>query len=658
MPIRQKKIIFMVVLLMATIAETSERRDYPIRPIVFTQVRISDNFWQPRMENNRKVTIPYIFRKCEETGRIDNFAVAGRLNPGKFRGIYFNDSDVFKIVEAASYSLSLSPDAKLEKYFDELIFKIAAAQENDGYLYTCRTIDPNNLPAHTGQKRWSNLVTSHELYNVGHMYEAGVAHYQATGKRSLLEVCIRNAELIDSVFGQGKRYDPPGHQEIEIGLVKLYRVTGREKYIQLAKFFLDQRGRANNRKLYGARFQDHKPVTEQTKALGHAVRACYMYSAMADAAALTDDVDYLRAIDTIWENVVSKKLYITGSVGSRHHHEAFGEDYELPNMTAYNETCAAIANAMWNLRMFLLHGDAKYIDILERTIYNGFLSGISLSGDEFFYPNPLASDGKYKFNKKTHATRKGWFACSCCPANIVRFIPSLPGYVYALFNDRVYINLFVGGSGTIKMQNNTVVIRQETLYPWDGDVKLSIEPTKRAEFAICIRIPGWARNKPVPSNLYRYLNSNSEKPILKVNGKSLSLNTEKGFAVIRRKWQKGDIINITFPMPVRSVLCNEKVTNNVGRVAIERGPIVYCAEGIDNGGRALNIVLPDDIEFTVEHNKELLGGVTVIRGKANTKKQKPFMAIPYYAWSHRGVGEMQVWLKRRQELDVKNQGFK
>ncbi|MDZ7333408.1 MAG: glycoside hydrolase family 127 protein, partial [candidate division KSB1 bacterium] len=413
--------LFVAMVLLFTACSKKPQKDYPIKPVPFTDVQVTDQFWQPRMETNRTVTIPYDFKKCEETGRIDNFAKAGGLMEGEFVGIRYNDSDVYKVIEGAAYSLRLYPDPQLEQYLDDLIAKIAAAQEDDGYLYTARTINPAKPPKNAGPERWSYLIHSHELYNVGHMYEAAVAYYQATGKRSLLDVAIKNANLIDSVFGPGKKHDPPGHQEIEIGLTKLYRVTGDERYLKLAKFFLDQRGRYIGRKPYdeyiSAEYtQDHKPVIEQDEAVGHAVRAGYMYSGMADVAALTGDQDYIKAIDRIWENVVSKKLYITGGIGARSEGEAFGDNYELPNLEAYNETCAAIANMFWNHRLFLLHGDAKYIDVLERTLYNGFLSGVGLDGNEFFYPNPLESDGRHN--------RSPWFDCACCPVNVVLFLPS------------------------------------------------------------------------------------------------------------------------------------------------------------------------------------------------------------------------------------------
>ena len=646
---RKDSLIGVVVLAVLGAAIGSEaKKDYPVQPVPFTDVQITDEFWSPRMETNRKVTIPYAFKKCEETGRIDNFAKAGGLMKGEFEGIYFNDSDVYKVIEGAGYSLKNRADPELEKYVDGVIEKIASAQWENGYLYTFYSV-PRRQP----EKRWTNMRDNHELYCAGHFFEAAVAYYQATGKRKILDVAIKLADYIDSVFGPTQKRDVPGHEEIEIGLVKLYGVTGDNKYLRLAKFFLDERGHAHGRKLQGEYSQDHKPVVEQSQPVGHAVRAGYLYSGMADVAALTGDTGYVNALDRIWENVVSKKLYLTGGIGARHGGESFGNDYELPNKTAYCETCAAIANAMWNHRMFLLTGVAKYIDVLERVIYNGFLSGISLKGDKFFYPNPLASDGKHQ--------RSPWFGCACCPTNIVRFIPSLPGYAYARQGDIVYVNLFIGGSAEIKMDRNTVQLKQETHYPWDGRVKITVEPKRSAKFAIYVRIPGWAQGQAVPSDLYQSLSGDYKMTVM-VNGESIAWNMEKGFARVSRTWKKGDIIELNLPMAIQVVVSNEEVEGNRGRIALERGPIVYCAEGVDNGGQVFNIVLSDDMLLEAEYRKDMLGGITVIRGKARglyvsedgksvETKEREFVAIPYYAWSHRGVGEMAVWLPRRVMLN-------
>ncbi len=626
--------------------QSDESQGPKLKAVPFADVVIADKFWAPQIKTNHKVTIPHCFKQCEETGRISNFEKAAGLLEGKFEGKYFNDSDVYKVIEGAAYSLKSHPDPELEKYVDRVIDKIAAAQWQDGYLYNFYS-----MPQHQSEKRWTNTRVMHELYCAGHFFEAAVAYHEATGKSKILDIAVRLADYIDSVFGPDKKRDIPGHEEIEIGLVKLYRATGGEKYLKLAKFFLDERGRAHARELYGTYCQDHKPVVEQDAAVGHAVRAGYLYCGMADVAALTGDKDYIKALDRIWQDVVSKKLYLTGGIGATGKGEAFGDDYYLPNATAYCETCAAIANALWNHRMFLLHGDAKYIDILERVLYNGFLSGVSLQGNEFFYRNPLASEGNYQ--------RSPWFGCACCPSNVVRFVPSIGRYVYAIQGDNIYVNLFVAGSSNLKLPKpeNTVKLRQLTNYPWDGQIRVTIEPQQPAEFAICLRIPAWAQNQPAPSDLYRYMNADDEKVSLKVNGKPLEPDMEKGFARIRRKWDKGNIIELGLPMPVRQVLCNEKVAANTGKVALQRGPIVYCAEGIDNGGQVRHIVLTDDAELKAQYRKDLLGGVAVIGGKtlgvqqsadgkSLIKDKVDFVAIPYYAWAHRGPGEMAVWLPR------------
>jgi len=630
------------------------KKDYAVKPVSFTQVQITDSFWLPRMETNRRVTIPYAFEKCEETGRIDNFEKAGELKPGEFEGIRYNDSDVYKIMEGAAYSLSLRYDPELEEYLDQLIEKIAAAQEKDGYLYTARTINPDNPPPGAGEKRWSNLGSSHELYNAGHMYEAAVAHYQATGKRNFLDIALKNADFISDTFGPDQKKGFPGHQEIEIGLVKLYRVTGEDKYLKLAKFFLDQRGRIEHPKkfpedspfsIYNQDWylQAHKPVVEQEEAIGHAVRGSYMYSAMADAAALTGDEEYIQAIDRIWDNVVSKKIYITGGIGGSRKGESFGDNYVLPNKTAYCETCAAIGNIFWNHRLFLLHGHAQYIDVMERTLYNGFLSGISLSGDKFFYPNPLESDGEYKFNQGS-ATRKEWFDCACCPGNIARFLPSFPGYVYSHTRDSIFVNLFVGDKSVFTMGKNKVRISQETHYPWEGNVKIFLEPENPEEFTVHVRIPGWARNEPIPSDLYSFADNSDKEPVLQVNGEITELILGKGYAKIRRKWQKGDVIELDLPMPVRIVTAHEKVKADRGKISFQRGPLVFCFEGVDNDGHVLDRAVNAEAPIRVEFKPDLLNGVHVIT--VQDQKGEPLKAVPYYAWSHRGVGEMAVWMEK------------
>jgi len=501
-----------------------------------------------------------------------------------------------------------------------------------------------------GPERWSNLYMSHELYNLGHFYEAASAHLQATGKKNLLQIALKSADLVCREFGPGKRRGVPGHQEIEIGLVKLYRLTGEEKYLRLAKFFLDERGKASGHKLYGEYSQDHLPVIEQTEAVGHAVRAAYMYSGMADVAALTGDQSYVLAIDRIWENVIGKKIYLTGGIGATGAWEGFGPDYALPNATAYAETCASIANVLWNYRMFLLHGDAKYIDILERTLYNALLSGIGLSGDKFFYPNPLASFGQHE--------RSPWFSCACCPSNISRFVPSIPGYVYASADDKVYVNLYVQGRGKIKIKSTELEIEQTTEYPWKSEVKIQIRPRRSAQFTLYVRIPGWAQNQPIPSDLYRYLDDLVEKPILKVNNEVVPLQLEKGYIPISRRWRKDDTVELNLPISVRRLNAREEVKDDLGRLAVERGPLVYCAEWPDNLGRVSHYVLEDSVPLSAEFRPDLLDGLLVIAGEATAfrykegkkvREKQKLQMIPYYAWAHRGKGEMEVWIARQPE---------
>jgi hypothetical protein len=636
--------------------------DYPIQGVPFNKVTISDHFWLPRIDTNRTVTIPSSFKKCEETGRVENFVLAAKKlrDPnfnGKFQTKYpFDDTDIYKIIEGASYSLSVHPDPQLEQYVDSLITIIGKAQEPDGYLYTARTIDPTHPHPWSGARRWiKESEGSHELYDSGHLFEAAAAYFQATGKRSFLNIALKNADLLCRVFGPGKRDDAPGHEIVEMGLVRLYRITGEKKYLDLAKFFIDSRGKKiDPSRTYS---QDQEPVIDQTEAVGHAVRAGYLYSGVADVAALTGDKAYLHAIDKIWNNMVSEKYYITGGVGAMPDGERFGDNYQLPNLTAYNETCAAIANVFWNYRMFLLHGDAKYIDVLERTLYNGLLSGVSLSGDKFFYANPLSCDGKYIFNQGS-LTRQPWFDCSCCPTNMCRFMPSLPGYIYAQNKDSLYVNLFVGSSTTLNFNGrNQVTVSQKTDYPWDGDDKISINPEKRSRFSVCVRIPGWVENHPVPSNLYTFETPDHHQFVIKVNGKVVPCNIKKGYAVIERTWVKNDLIELHLPMPVRRVIANAKVTNDKDKVVIERGPIVYCLEGIDNGGDVSNMELPGAAKLKATFYPDLLGGIEVITGegmvifpsvKSHIMKTKhAIKAIPYYSWSNRGINEMEVWISNK-----------
>jgi uncharacterized protein len=642
-------------------AAAAPAQDYPIRPVPFTEVTLTDSFWAPRLETNRTVSVPYALRMNEETGRVDNFRKAAHLMTGPTKGRRFNDSDVYKAMEAAAYTLRLHPDPALTKTLDDLVALIARAQEPDGYLYTTRTADPANPAAGAGPERWSNLRISHELYNVGHMYEAAVAHFQATGRRTFLDIAEKNAALLLRTFGTGpgQRRGFPGHQEIEIGLAKLYRATGRRAYLDLAKFFLDERGHYFGGQRHAPDdpfavydsdeyMQNHKPVLEQDQAVGHAVRAMYMYSGMADVAALGGYPGYVAAIDRLWLDVAGRKQYLTGGVGARGGSEAFGEAYELPNAEAYTETCAAIGNALWNYRLFLLHGDSKSMDVFERVLYNGLLSGVSLSGDRFFYQNPLESAGGYE--------RSPWFEVACCPPNMTRFLPSLPGYVYATKGDVVFVNLFIAGSGRVALPDRAVALTQATRYPWDGTVVLTVAPDRPGSFELAVRIPGWARGQAMPTDLYRFLDAPAGEPALKVNGQPVVLDVRDGYARIRRDWKTGDAVELVLPMPVRRVAAHDLVAGDAGRVALQRGPVVFAVEGVDNGGGVFDLVLPDGAPLAAEFRPDLLNGVVIIAGDAvavsktasgkAVEAAKPFQAVPYYSWANRGAGQMLVWLPR------------
>ncbi len=656
-----KKILFFWGISLLLVSCTSKKSepsatDYPIQPVEFTNVKLTDNFWLNRINTNRKVTIPFDFDKCDQTSRIANFAVAAGIAQGKFEGFRYNDSDVFKVMEGAAYSLHTYPDAELEQYLDSLINLIAHAQEPDGYLYTSRTINPALLPKGAGDTRWSNLKDSHELYNIGHMYEAAVAHFLATGKTNFLDVATKSADLICKTFGpaENQLHDVPGHQEIEIGLVKLYRVTHQEKYLAMAKYFLDQRGNSKNRTLYthgenGSNkdyTQDHIPVIEQKEAVGHAVRAAYMYSGMADVAALTGNQDYINALDHLWNNVVGKKMYITGGIGSTYDGEAFGENYELPNLTAYCETCAAIANMLWNQRMFLLHGDAKYMDVFERTLYNNFLAGVSVNGNQFFYPNPLESDGSHE--------RSPWFSCACCPTNVVRFLPSLPGYMVAHNNNNLYINLYASNKSTIPMPFGDLQLEQKANYPWSGEIEMLLTNIpKNSPMKLHLRIPGWARNQAVATDLYTFIETESQNISVKLNGEEISYTMNKGYAVIDRNWNPGDRIQLSLPMEIKRVLSSDSVENNRGKMAIQVGPLVYAAEGVDHNDKVVNLLLDKDISLAFETNNNWIDGMKTLVGKGLAvsknesgeilKSETDLTLIPYFAWDHRGPNEMLIW---------------
>lgn len=625
--------------------QSANKVQEPILQVPFTNVHFKDNFWAPRIETNRTVSIPSAFKECEKNGRFDNFALAGGLIKGEQKGDFsFDDTDPYKIIEGASYSLAVKYDKKLDAYLDSVINLIRAAQEPDGYLTTCVTNKCTRLSGWWGNARWER-INSHELYNCGHLYEAAVAHFQATGKRTLLDVALKNADLICTVFGpdKGQIHRPSGHPIVEMALAKLYKVTGKKKYLDLAKYFVEETGRGTDGHRLSEYSQDHKPILKQDEIVGHAVRAGYLYSGVADVAALTHDTAYFKALTRIWDNMAGKKLFITGGIGSRAQGEGFGPNYELNNHTAYAETCAAIANVYWNQRMFLATGDAKYIDVLERALYNGVISGVSLSGDKFFYDNPLESMGQHE--------RQAWFGCACCPGNITRFMASAPGYMYATQGADIIINLYVQSNGKVKTGSNTVQLAQTTRYPWNGDVKIKVTPEKAGNFSIKLRIPGWAKNEPVPTNLYTFADRQEGKYEIYVNGKLISVTESNGYADISRNWKKGDVIELKLPMPVRRIQANEKVKDDRGKLAIERGPIVYCLEGWDQGDKHIfNKYISEDAQFSIEYKKDLLNGVMILKGSAKEvslngeEKEVPVTAIPYSTWNNRGAGEMAVWI--------------
>lgn len=621
-----------------TPVEADYIRQYPIEPILFKDVEIVSDFWKTRLDAHYQTTIAHVLDRCEQTGRLKNFRIAAGMEEGKFEGSFFNDSDVYKILEGMAYSLRGPLSKEHRAFLEEFIEILGKAQMDDGYLYTFYQVRKEM------ERQWKDIDNMHELYCAGHMIEAGVAHYQATGRRDLLDLVIRFADKINQTFGPGRHNDPPGHQEIELALVKLYLVTGNENYLNLSKFFLAQRG--NNGNWY---HQDHIPLIKQREAVGHAVRAVYGYAAMADIAALMGDAAYAEAVDCLWDNVVGRKMAVSGGIGGGLW-EAFDKEYFLPNRTSYNETCGSIAMVLWNHRMFLRQGDAKYIDVMERALYNGVLTGVCLKGSSFYYPNPLESGG---------GLRHPWFDCACCPSNIARVIPSVSGFLYAQKGDTLYVNLFASSKMDADMQGMPVRVVQETRYPWAGRIKLRLEPARKAEFTVALRIPGWAQNRPVPSDLYYYLDRSNEPVSVRVNGQDVSVRPVKGFVNIRRDWTAGDTIEMDLPMPVRRLAANERVKDDLGRVALERGPIVYCVEGIDNSGvdNVANILIPDDASLSTDYKGDLLNGVTVISGdvklvsrpqssKETIVKPHRLTAVPYYARANRGSMPMAVWVLR------------
>jgi DUF1680 family protein len=646
--------------------------DYPITAVPLTSVHVTDQFWRPKLETNRTVSIPHIIEQNELTGRIDNFLKAAHKKDGAYQGQRYNDTDVYKVVEAASYSLAAHPDSALDRKIDDIIAIVGAAQEPDGYLYTPRTVDPKNPPPGIGPERWSQENTSHELYVAGHMYEAAVAHFQATGKRTFLTIAIKNADLVCTVFGPAGIHEAPGHEEIELALVKLYRATGDRKYLDESQFFLEERGTPHSVEHppfpQGDRFfmyndlayrQDKTPVIDETRAVGHAVRATYLFSGLTDIAEMLSNSAFGRAVDRLWDDVTSKRIYITGGLGAVGSTEAFGDDYVLPNRTAYTETCASIGGMLWYHRLFLRDGDAVHLDVFERTLYNGYLSGVSIAGDTFFYQNPLESTGTGR-----NGQRSSYFDVACCPANLARLMAQLPGLIYAQRAQRgagasagassspeVFVNLFVGSDATMTVGARTVRIAQNTDYPWQGDVTIHVDPDQPVDFALSVRVPGWTRGLAMPTDLYRYdAADHGPQPTLTVNGKSTALAVAKGFATIRRRWQKGDIVRLALPMPIRRTVANDRVAEDRGKFVIERGPLVYCLEGVDNGGKVLDVAVPAEAMLSHQFKADLLGGIEVITLTSNGSTASParvLTAIPYYAWANRGRGEMAVWIPEK-----------
>ncbi|MDR2841111.1 MAG: glycoside hydrolase family 127 protein [Paludibacter sp.] len=645
-----KKLLFTIiycVLMSVLSAQSLEIENYPIKKIDLRNVKLTDNFWLIKIRQIQQVTIPVAFERCEAEGRFENFITAEKVingGTGAVRGMMpFDDTDVYKIIEGASLSLVSAPDAKLETQLDRYIAIVARGQEADGYLTTWRTINPAVPPAAWVGKcsrRWDNLAMSHELYNAGHLYEAAAAHFYATGKRNFLEIALKNADLMVKVFAAPDNYEIPGHQIIETGLIKLYLITGKKDYLNLAKKFLDLRGTDENRTKRGEYSQDHKPVTEQDEVVGHAVRAVYMYAGMTDIAAISGDAGYKNAVQSLWNNMVNRKMYVSGGLGALHAGEAFGANYELPNLTAYNETCAAIGGVMWADRMFRLFGDANYYNILERMLYNGVLSGISLDGTCFFYPNPLESDGLYKFNQG-HLTRAGWFDCSCCPTNFIRFLPSLPNLIYNVDNQSVYVNLFIANEAKIPFGKTNIRITQTTHYPLDANINIAVNPDKKTNFTLKIRVPDWATNN-FPSELYSYQNTVSKPIKLFLNGKQIEVDVNNAYIQISRKWAKGDKIDIEFPLQVRKIVSNPLVEDNRGKIALSYGAFIYCMESADNENLWDTVFnFKQSHKTEINFNKNKLAGINEITLNDGSLTRH---FIPYYAWSNRGAGQMKVWM--------------
>ena len=622
--------------------------------INFSKVTVEDAFWKPRMEKVAEITIPVCMDQTEiKTPRIRNFEITAGLRKGDFEGIFYDDSDVFKALEAIAYSLKVKNNPEIEKRADGWIDKIAAAQQPNGYLNTFYTLKEPD-------KKWTDM-SMHEDYNGGHLIEAGVAYFNATGKRKLLDVAIKFADHFDSLFGPDKRHWVTGHQELELALVKLYKTTGNKKYLNLADWLLSERG---HKHAVGytwtdwrdtAYAQDVLPVKQQTQITGHAVRAMYLYTGAADVAAMTGDGEYFKAMKTVWEDVVHRNMYVTGGIGSSGSNEGFSVDYDLPNEKAYCETCASLGMVFWNQRMNALSGNAQYIDVLEKVLYNSALDGLSFEGDRFFYGNPLASNGQH--------FRKEWFGTACCPSNIARLVASLGDYIYGVSEKDIYVNLFIGSSTSLTIQDTKVELRQITAYPWNGKVSLEVKPSKKSSFTLRIRIPGWLKGQAVPGDLYQFKEIKQVQLPILLNGVSVPYTEESGYALIEREWKMGDIITFELPMDIKRVTARPELKAANNRVALQRGPLIYCVEGTDNEGKAWNFILPDNEAIKANFDEKMLGGLMKLQFSAPTVKisadgldvstsKQNITAIPYFSWCNRGQTPMQVWLPTKME-DIK-----
>jgi DUF1680 family protein len=631
----------------SVVVDTAKSPRARVKPVPVSAVTLKDGFWSPRLRMNREVTLPTQYQLLEETGRIDNFRAAAGKDPAQYgrsdidrfvrSGAYYNDSDVYKWLEAASWVLASHRDPELEQMVDTAVTEIEAAQEPDGYLDTYFTGEHRS-------ERWTNLRDLHELYCAGHLIQAAVAHHRATGSEQLLNVACRLADHIDRVFGPqpGQREGTSGHEEIEMALVELTRETGVDRYRRLARFFVEMRGRgyAGGDEYH----QDHRPFRAFDRMVGHAVRAVYLNAGAADLCLEGDGEGYLLALDRLWHNMTARQMYVTGGIGARYHGEAFGYDYELPNRRAYAETCAAIGSVMWNWRMLALSGDARHADVLETTLYNGVLVGLSLDGGSYFYQNPLANDGDHR--------REPWFGCACCPPNIARMLASLPGYVYGVSDDGLWVHLYAEGEATAALPDGReLVVSQRTQYPWDGRIEIQMDTP--GTYSLYLRVPAWCEGGAG----------------LRVNEMLFSDELVPGtYAEVRSDWQAGDRVTLDLPMLARRVACHPYVPNNAGRVALMRGPLVYCVEQVDHPDWALDdLAIPFDAPLSADWQPALLGGVCVLRGTAITSppdprwsdrlyhsaepaarpaqgRSVPFTAVPYYAWANREVGAMRVWL--------------